>query len=438
MEGTFLAVADRLMEQLRPNEVLLLDFYGEQSDFVRLNHNRIRQAGTVTRRHLGLDLIEGRRHASAELDLSGHPGPDVDRLRPLLQSLRTQRAHLPEDPHLNFAAKPESTHQRHDNPQPDSEPALGQIMTAAEGMDLVGIWASGAQYAGFANSLGQRNWHSTASFNLDWSCYHDRDKAVKSALAGFRWEPAALDAKMAAARTQLTMLGTPPKTLEPGRYRVYLAPTALAEIMTLLAWGGFGLKSHRTDQSPLIKMRTEGRRLSPAVTLSEHRAGGLVPSFTGTGFTLPPQINLVENGSYRDCLTGPRSAREYGVAVNAGTESAQALTMDAGTLGRDDLLTALDTGLYVSNLWYTNFSDRNDARITGMTRFACLWVENGVIQGPVNVMRFDESVYRMLGARLEALTAERELIADSSSYGRRSNRSMLLPGALIAGMTFTL
>jgi predicted Zn-dependent protease len=77
-------------------------------------------------------------------------------------------------------------------------------------------------------------------------------------------------------------------------------------------------------------------------------------------------------------------------------------------------------------------------RITGMTRFATFWVENGAIQAPLNVMRFDETLYRMLGENLVALTAERELLLDSSTYGARSTASSRMPGAVVKDFTFTL
>jgi predicted Zn-dependent protease len=73
-----------------------------------------------------------------------------------------------------------------------------------------------------------------------------------------------------------------------------------------------------------------------------------------------------------------------------------------------------------------------------MTRFACFWVEDGKVQAPVNVMRFDDSVYRMLGENLLGLTRERELLLDRGTYGGRSSRSVELPGALIEGLIFTL
>jgi len=76
--------------------------------------------------------------------------------------------------------------------------------------------------------------------------------------------------------------------------------------------------------------------------------------------------------------------------------------------------------------------------MTGMTRFATFWVENGKIVAPANVMRFDDTLYRMLGDNLEALTRERELLLESSTYGSRVLTSVTLPGALVSQMNFTL
>ena len=112
--------------------------------------------------------------------------------------------------------------------------------------------------------------------------------------------------------------------------------------------------------------------------------------------------------------------------------------MTAGALPRPAVLARLDTGVYINNVWYLNYSDRSACRITGMTRFATFWVEHGVIQAPLNVMRFDESIYRMLGEHLLELTAERDLILDASSYHRRSTSSGRLPGALVEDFNFTL
>lgn len=149
-------------------------------------------------------------------------------------------------------------------------------------------------------------------------------------------------------------------------------------------------------------------------------------------------VTLIERGVYADSLVGPRSAKEYGLDVNSPSESAIALELTPGTLPVADVLAALDTGLYVSNLWYGNYSDRNHGRITGMTRFATLWVEHGRIRGPVSAMRFDDTLYHILGDHLAELTVERELRIDAATYGGRSSASALLPGALLNAFEITL
>ena len=73
-----------------------------------------------------------------------------------------------------------------------------------------------------------------------------------------------------------------------------------------------------------------------------------------------------------------------------------------------------------------------------MTRFATFWVENGKIDAPVDVLRFDDTLFRMFGANLEALTAETELMLASDSYRERQLASMRLPGALLSELAFTL
>ena len=112
--------------------------------------------------------------------------------------------------------------------------------------------------------------------------------------------------------------------------------------------------------------------------------------------------------------------------------------MAPGELATADALAMLDTGLYVGNLWYLNFSDRPACRLTGMTRFASFWVEGGKIVAPVDVMRFDDSVFRLFGEQLVALTAERELVVSSDTYRARNVSSMRLPGAVVRDMAFTL
>ena len=440
MQDYFNDIADTIQPLLRGGEVYTCSFDGEESDFVRFNRGAIRQAGAVTQRFLTVDLIEARRHAAGTLTLSGDREADGARLAHLIAELREMRAQLADDPYLLYATDVRSTERHRSAALPDADTALSAIGGAAADRDLVGIYAAGASHAGFANSFGQRNWYTAPSFNLDWSFFHDADRAVKTSYAGTSWNAGALERKVAAAAEQLAVLAQPARTLRPGRYRVYLAPAALHEILGVLSWGGFGLRAHRTKTTPLIKMIQEGARLHPSLCVLENTAEGIAPDFQGAGFIRPDRVTLIDAGAYRDCLVSPRSAAEYGVETNgaSGGEAPSSIDVAAGRVPPDALLRELGTGLYVSNLWYLNFSDRTACRTTGMTRFATFWVENGVIQSPAEVMRFDETIYRMLGDNLAGLTAERELILDPGSYFQRSTDSARLPGAFVDDFTLTL
>jgi len=76
--------------------------------------------------------------------------------------------------------------------------------------------------------------------------------------------------------------------------------------------------------------------------------------------------------------------------------------------------------------------------MTGMTRFACFWVEDGRIVAPIPVMRFDDSFLRMFGPGLVALTGHAELVPADGTYGARQLQSLTAPGAIVEGFALTL
>ena len=208
----------------------------------------------------------------------------------------------------------------------------------------------------------------------------------------------------------------------------------------MLCWGGFSGRALETRQSCLFRLKDGAVALDPSVAFAENTVDGVAPAFQGEGFTRPPAVPLVREGRLVGSLVSPRTAKEYALATNGANaaEMPESLDMAGGELRASDALAALDCGLYIGNLWYLNFSDRPACRMTGMTRFASFWVEHGKIVAPVNVMRFDDSLFRLLGDRLVGLTSERELVVDANSYRSRNVGSMRLPGAVVSEMAFTL
>ena len=436
----FQQLSQWLQGQLQGGEQFLLNYAAEDSDFIRLNASKIRQAGSVAQSSVFVDLIRGQRHAGAHLTLADDADLDQQRLQKKLRELRAMLGAMPEDPYLLYCTENASTACRQEHQTPDTEMALEEIQASLAGADVVGVYASGGLHRGFANSLGQRNWHSNTNFNFDWSRYLKADKAVKSSYAGFAWNSKEFQAKVAQAEQEFEVLSKPAATIQPGHYRVYLAPAAVNEIVGLLCWGGFGIKAQRTKQTPLLSLLQGESQLHSSVTLTENTAQGVAPNFQEAGFLRPDQVSLIQNGVMSDCLVSPRSAREFDVPTNGATsgETPLSLDLESGALAAEDILPQLDRGIFINSLFYLNYSDRMACRTTGMTRFATFLVEGGKVTAPLNVMRFDESVYRMFGDNLVGLTQQREFLLDPSTYYGRSVGSSRLPGALVEDFTLTL
>lgn len=439
MRDHFLQLADFAATRIRGGEGFLLRYSGEQSRFIRFNRAAVRQSGTVEQHYLTIELFKGRQHLSQQLAITGLAG-DQQRLDGAVSELRELLSFAPEDPHFLVSDAVCSTERNDAGRLLSDDAVIPAILDKAADSDFVGFYAAGPIHHGFANSFGQRNWHTVHTFSLDGCFYLQSDKAVKLSYGGREWDESAFAEKIAHAQTQLSFLERTPKTIAPGGYRAFLSTAATEELLGLLGWGGFGLAAHRTGTTPLIRLARGEAALSPMVHLVENTKAGLAPEFQDEGFVKPASVTLIENGQYKECLASPRSAGEFHTAQNGTNSDEQpaALEMAPGQLAEQDILSALGTGLLICNLWYLNYSDRNACRLTGMTRFATFWVENGAITAPVNVMRFDDSIYRMLGDNLIALTAARDWRLSTDTYEGRSTRAMHIPGALIDDFRLTL
>ena len=149
---------------------------------------------------------------------------------------------------------------------------------------------------------------------------------------------------------------------------------------------------------------------------------------------------MIGNGKLESTLIHTRTAKEFGIESN-GADSREGLRSPVvlkGTLAERDILKRLGTGLYLSNLHYLNWSDEVNGRITGMTRYACFFVENGEIVCPIENLRFDETIFDLFGTYLEDFTDFDSYLPDTQTYRNRSLGGTRVPGALLSKMHFTL
>lgn len=435
----FDAIAAALPAMAREGEIVTAWVEAERSDFVRFNRGRVRQAGSVERCTVQVRLLARGRSASIVFTLP-RPG-DTGSLRDAIAALREVVAGAPPDPWSEPPGPLVQARTVEPGAAAPAEAIVDDVVRAADGADLVGFAASGPVLRGFASSLGHALVHETGRASLELSVYapgalHEpalRDKAARLTWSGPTWDAPAVAARIAAARERAGILVRPVRRLEPGAVRMLFAPRATAELIGMLGWGGFSARAHLTGQSPLAALRAGTAAFAPMVSLHDAPGAHGVPRFGPEGMLRPAEHALVCAGAHAGWLACPRTAREFGIGHDGAdaSESPSALAMAPGALPEDDALAALDTGVWVSNLWYLNWSDRHACRMTGMTRFACLWVERGVPVAPIAAARLDDSLYRVLGSELEALGDRAPWLADTDTYDARAVGGVAAPMALV-------
>ena len=441
MREYFENVTRELFKNIKSNELLIINFDAEESKFVRLNKGKIRQAGSVKQISMTLSLsTKDKRNLKSYVRLNGSFERDISTLIKTLNYLRRELPDLPKDPYMMFSTSVHSTEITSEKQSTSDEVILEHILNSATKLDLVGIFSSGSIYTGLANSLGQKNWHEDYSFSFDYSIYNKNNNAIKLNYSSKKWNKDDYDFILNKGIEKLAILSNTEKKITTGEYRVYLEPSALNEIIDMMAWGGFSYKSNKIGTSPLHLLNKKERKLNEHIYIDENIKDGLSANFNSDGFIKPEEISMIKKGEFIESLTSPRSSLEYSVVHNAASPSEYPCSIDmrAGSIRDDKILETIDNGIYISNLWYLNFSDRNNGRMTGLTRFGCFLVENGKLTAPINTMRFDDSVYSMLGDNLIGLTSSRELLIDSGTYEERSTSSARLPGALVNNFKMTL
>ncbi len=122
----------------RTDEVCLLNFLGEDSDFVRLSRGRMRQAGHVLHSELRVCLIRGRRQTQGACTLTHDLTHNRSRLEKLFSELRSHLDFVHDDPYLLYATAVCSTEDNRPFDLPDSEHALVEILAAADGLESRG------------------------------------------------------------------------------------------------------------------------------------------------------------------------------------------------------------------------------------------------------------------------------------------------------------
>lgn len=436
---SFEKFSKNVFSELLADESLTMTLAAEETLFTRLSGARVRQLTNLHQAFIDYTFIKGNKTLSFNLPFTGE-AIDIKNFVSKIAESRKWIEFLPEDPYLvhplfNGVSKDENLYSL-----PSNDEMLASILEFAPHADLTGMFTSGDIVRATANSLGQLHWFKTRNFNLDYSLYNKKQKAVKALYAGHQWNINSLQENIKDSEAKLKLMDRDSRKIARGNYRVFLAPSAVSELLTILSWGGVSMSAHKRGNGSLKDLWEKKKNLSSKFNLTEDFSLGMSPRFNNNGEVAPAKLSLIENGEFRNFITSTRTANEYKVETNFATdwEGMRSPVIETGGLKRENILSELGTGLYLSDLHYLNWSDRETARVTGMTRYACFWVESGEIVSPIEDLRFDESFYSMFGDNLVDLTDYSEISPNTGSYESRDVGGSQVPGMLISDFKFTL
>ena len=437
--SNFEAFSKKIFALLEADESMTLNFSGEETIFARLSNAKIRQVTNLQQAFIDFNFIKGNKVLNFNIPFRADENDFSLAVKKISQS-REWFMDIPEDPYLVRPQHFGITHEENLKALPTNEEMLAQILDMGGNVDLAGVFTSGDIVRATINSVGQFHWFKTRNFSLDYSLYNVKQKAVKALYAGSDWSTEALKANIKDTEFKLSLMNIESRKIPRGEYRVYMAPSAVSELLGTLSWGGVSMSAHKQGSAPLKDLWEKKKAMSPKFSLKEDFTLGLTPRFNSAGEVSAPVVELITKGEYKNFLVSTRTANEYKVETNFASEweSLRSPVVETGDLDRSDIYKALGTGLYISDLHYLNWSDKETARITGMTRYACFWVENGEVVAPIEDLRFDESYYSFFGSALERVTNFSELTPATGSYFQRDVGGVKTPGILLSQFKFTL
>ena len=229
-------------------------------------------------------------------------------------------------------------------------------------------------------------------------------------------------------------LSRSPVGIEPGRYTVILEPTAVGNLVQLIAGA---LSARSADEGRSFFSRQGGgnkvglKVVDDRVTLVSDPLDRDAPSapFTAEGLPISRTV-WIENGVVRnlayDRYWAERSSR-------APTAIGGTLRMSGGTATTEEMIASTRRGLLVTRFWYIRSVDARTILYTGLTRDGTFLIENGKITRAVKNLRFNESPIFMLN-NIDALGAP---VRVSASESGGAGTAIVVPPIKVREFTFT-
>ena len=291
------------------------------------------------------------------------------------------------------------------------------FVAAADGLETAGYCSTLRWSSTFANSAGQEATAQAAQAVLDGiaraGAAADSPRGAADGLARLAAARLAdLDGSALGARAaHKARAATDPYELPPGRYEVVLEPTAVADLLTVIAFYGLNGKAVNERRS-FVELGADQFDASLSLVDDPFAVGSTALPFDCEG-TPRQRLAFVDGGTTSAVAHDRRTAAQAGTASTGhalpGGAAAGAIPValrllpgPAGAeVGEVDgpaadtavaaLVAQVERGLLVTDNWYTRVLDPRTLVVTGLTRNGLWLIENGQITRPVQNLRFTQS-----------------------------------------------
>jgi predicted Zn-dependent protease len=378
----------------------------------RFAANEITTAGDVEVTRISVTVARGKRHATAT-----HNRLEPAALSELVKRAATMASLAPEDPEwmgvlgaqalrTPAGAFDAATFGLSSDVRAD---AAKKVIAAAEAKGVVaaGFYAAEGATSALATTAGLMASHSSTEARLTITARSPEGNG--SGWSGAeRVAASELDApSLATVAVDKAVRSQKPAAADPKPWKVVLDPACVAEMLSFFLEA---LDARRSDEGrSFFSKKGGGTRLgekifAPGITLKGDPFDPATPAtpYDGEGLPIEP-VTFVENGTLRSLVTSRFWAQKTGTEPRPRPSALHLLGGEAKSV--DQLIAMVDRGLYVTRFWYTRWLDPQTMTITGLTRDGVFLIEKGVIKGPVNNFRFNESPAAVL-AKARAWTQE--------------------------------
>lgn len=198
---------------------------------------------------------------------------------------------------------------------------------------------------------------------------------------------------------RIAALAGEPREGDKGRFRVLFHPLAFAPILESVGEAAsiFAVEAGLSFLGEKLNARVGGENFT-LIDDATLEGGLLSRPFDAEG--VPTRRNVIVDQGVLNCyLHNTSTAKKYGTTTtaNAGLLGPRPwnVILPPGDIGKKEMLSELDNGIYVTNVWYTRFQNYTAGDFSTVPRDGAFLVENGEITGSLTGIRISDNMIRI-------------------------------------------